>query len=1142
MAQERLELVISTKGGRTVERQFDAIGKGAQRAGDQATRMGDRVDRAGARGERSMRRYRDEMRRTGNAATNLAGRAASMNRAFTIPSAAAASMRNMQRGLRGLAGAFAGFYAGRYLLQAYDDGVKLENTLRGFGVSVGSVDRVSTALTKMANAARVSSREAATLFGRLRLATKGMGLTEDELLSMTGTLNKALRLSGSSGLEASQSIRQLSQAFNKGKLDGDEFRSVLENAPILTKLLTDELRISKTELYDWAAAGKISTRILTRAVQNGAKDIDREFAKIQPTLGDAFIEFYNNLVNFIRTTPAAGSAAAQLANAIKFLGENLDLVLGVIKVYAAGFLLGKVIELFTRLKVAVEGATAAYVAFNAAQAASGVARGAGAVGAAGAAGAGRATTAAAAAGAQAGFPAPLGGPVAAATVATVATESKKVQSIWKRIGSVAVRPFSALRGIFGYLLQAVRFMLTPWGAILAIVTTLTAYFTGGFLKGLKGSTGEVSKMGGLLKTMKATFGLIGRYINLLFGTIAKKFEGVGTSLSKFIMKAINYTIAGIRAALFAGLVGIQELVHAALVAPLELALNMLLKFIDFAKKRPLLFPGLAEHIDGAREAVRSLQHEVETFGATVRSPAEAMFGIKQGRAENMLQYVTRGIKEIFEKASSSTENALSEFFGGAGEAFGHWTSEVLKGQMAIMDYQETVKSDLNPALDELKSKLQDAGKQFNFVDDAKLKEQIAQIDQLKERFDPKKLDAVALSETGAQGVEDARAASIKIAEYIRTVTDALDAFKVSAEAAGADRDALKKAVNDLETTFKEGAEKLPPEFREAATEAANQLISEMTPLIDTGFTTLGTNARTAFLNGLGLGGILSALRPTAVGAGPGEPAYDEDVELPTLGSGFTFPDIVPEINEAIDANNRLGDSFQRGAQKLQEFAAQGPEAFKKIGSGAQSTANEIQNFFESAFGTLEDALVEFVTTGEFDFKKFINAIIADLARLVIRMLIIKPLMNFFGGLFGFGFAHGGLVPGAFGTPGGTIKKLATGSGVIGGYGGTTSDRYLAAVSPGEFVVNASATRRNYADLLRMNNGGTARGKQKAAGGQTTINYAPQITVVNEGGGAGDGQQQGEQIGTMVRQSFTELLMRETRPGGMLESLNRREFL
>jgi hypothetical protein len=589
-----------------------------------------------------------------------------------------------------------------------------------------------------------------------------------------------------------------------------------------------------------------------------------------------------------------------------------------------------------------------------------------------------------------------------------------------------------------------------------------------------------------------------------------------------------------------------------LVVPLELALETLLKFIDFAKERPVLFPGLAEHIDAAREAVRSLQGDVEAFSATVRSPAEAMFGIKQGRAENMLEYVTRGIKEIFEKAGSSTENAFSEFFGGAGEALGHWTSEVLKGQMAIMDYQETVKSDLNPALDELKSKLQDAGKQFDFVDDTQLKKQIEQIDQLKEKFSPEKLADVALSETGAQGVEDARAASIKIAEYIRTVTDALDAFKVSAEAAGADRDALKKAVNDLETTFKEGAEKLPPEFREAATEAANQLISEMTPLIDTGFTTLGTNARTAFLNGLGLGGILSALQSTPVGTGPGGAAqsgYDEDpfksagdVNLPTLGSGYKFPDIVPEINEAIDANDRLGDSFQRSTQKLQEFAAQGPEAFKKIGSGAQSTANEIQNFFESAFGTLEDALVEFVTTGEFDFKKFINAIIADLARLVIRMLIIKPLMNFFGGLFGFGFAHGGLVPGAFGTPGGTVKKLATGSGVIGGYGGTTSDRYLAAVSPGEFVVNASATRRNYADLLRMNNGGTARGKQKAAGGQTTINYAPQITVVNEGGGAGDGQQQGEQIGTMVRQSFTELLMRETRPGGMLESLNRREFL
>lgn len=345
----------------------------------------------------------------------------------------------------------------------------------------------------------------------------------------------------------------------------------------------------------------------------------------------------------------------------------------------------------------------------------------------------------------------------------------------------------------------------------------------------------------------------------------------------------------------------------------------------------------------------------------------------------------------------------------------------------------------------------------------------------------------------------------------------------------------QKVIGNIVDKLKSEVAGLGPAIAQVGGEAARPLLEETAAFLkgkagEVG-TVLGTALARAFDAAVKSGKVpLSLSASETAGGAPG-----------SVGT-FSTADPTEDISRLRSGLGDVRSEIQQLKSEFDGFGSLVGTQLKQAGNAAQSTANEIQNFFESAFGTLEDALVEFVTTGEFDFKKFINAIIADLARLVIRMLIIKPLMNFFGGLFGFGFAHGGLVPGAFGTPGGTIKKLATGSGVIGGYGGTTSDRYLAAVSPGEFVVNASATRRNYADLLRMNNGGTARGKQKAAGGQTTINYAPQITVVNEGGGAGDGQQQGEQIGTMVRQSFTELLMRETRPGGMLESLNRREFL
>ena len=48
---------------------------------------------------------------------------------------------------------------------------------------------------------------------------------------------------------------------------------------------------------------------------------------------------------------------------------------------------------------------------------------------------------------------------------------------------------------------------------------------------------------------------------------------------------------------------------------------------------------------------------------------------------------------------------------------------------------------------------------------------------------------------------------------------------------------------------------------------------------------------------------------------------------------------------------------------------------------------------------MEDALVEFVTTGKLDFQSLVDSMIADIARLVIQQSITRPLAQSLGNLF-----------------------------------------------------------------------------------------------------------------------------------------------
>jgi len=79
-------------------------------------------------------------------------------------------------------------------------------------------------------------------------------------------------------------------------------------------------------------------------------------------------------------------------------------------------------------------------------------------------------------------------------------------------------------------------------------------------------------------------------------------------------------------------------------------------------------------------------------------------------------------------------------------------------------------------------------------------------------------------------------------------------------------------------------------------------------------------------------------------------------------------------------------------------------AFQTYLEQARNTAGLVKAAFTSAFTSLEDAFVSFITSGKASFKDFANSVIADLARIVVKQQLIAPLAS---SLFGSAGASGG---------------------------------------------------------------------------------------------------------------------------------------
>ncbi len=1039
MTTQTFRIVIRTDGGRRSQQAFQNITNSANNTGSAVTQTVNVIVNGMGRAQRSVRGLQNQMDRMNRSSVPFAARIGAMMRSFVIPGAAATSLRNWGRAARGLAGAFAGMYVGRQLMEATDAGTRLTNTLRGFGATESGLKTVRQRIFEISNEARVSANETAVLYGRLTLATSNLGLTQEEVLGMTKTMSQALQLSGSSGLEASQSIRQLSQAFNKGKLDGDEFRSVLENAPIITKMLTDELQISKDMLYDWAASGKITVRTLVRAFRNGEKAIDADFQKLERTIGSALIQMYNDFIRFMVAFDERTDISKNMIAGIDLIRNHFDDLADTLKVVLGYYVAMQAISFATPAGL-IQTARTRTLQSNP------------------------------------NFHGPMPPPPVSKWQQLTTLSTQFLVSLFsiRTVGEVLQGLFGRLVYSFRFLSNIVKLILTPFRILAASAAAFVGYFGFGFLDGLQKSLGTATKIEAVFKTIRLLSITIGLYFR-------ETMEAVFGSITKFFEDFANNTIA---------------------------LLQTLRTYIaDYFTGE-----GVAESY--GRSVISRYADWIPFVSDEVRQEMKKMAPMEAEDKTTFESYYRKALEEQLEDPIRFSD--VFEIPTGLGRDLADSLSGILEPAVRLEEYttaydamNESIRA-VTASIEELQKSSTDATFGENAI---RLSYALGQISDNTVPPGGRLIESLVRdpSEQSKAHLADIHNQIASLTDFLSKTSSVLSDIEAKSRASAGLEEELQQAIDNLEAVI------LKDNISEAAKQGAQQLIDEANAILTSGAAQIRTNVLNAFTGGIP--GIVSEY--LNAGRGPGSASILETgLEGLSAGARSGVEDLNTYNNSLVDITGRL--------QKMQET---GIHAFDKVGSAAQGTASQMERFFQQTFGNLEDALVDFVTTGEFDFKKFINAVIADLARLFIRMLIIQPMMNMMG--FGMlGFRSGGLVP--------KIQGYATG-GLIGGVGSSTSDRYLAAVSPGEFMMNSAATRRNYPDLVRMNNGGEPRRRSGSSFDQT-INFAPQVTVVNDGGSDQGGQDQGEQIATLIQQSFIEMITREQRQGGLLASTAPRGFV
>ena len=116
---------------------------------------------------------------------------------------------------------------------------------------------------------------------------KTVGATNSDVNRLVMTLQKIGTIGGSSAQEMANALRQFMQSVASGRIQAEEFNSVLEQMPELARQIADGMGIPFNELRQLMLAGKLDIGEVLAAIERRSDEINQQFEKMPRTVTQA---------------------------------------------------------------------------------------------------------------------------------------------------------------------------------------------------------------------------------------------------------------------------------------------------------------------------------------------------------------------------------------------------------------------------------------------------------------------------------------------------------------------------------------------------------------------------------------------------------------------------------------------------------------------------------------------------------------------------------------------------------------------------------------------------------------------------------------------------------------------------------------
>lgn len=234
-----------------------------------------------------------------------------------------------------------GAFSAHQVISYADSWTELQNRLKLVTNSSQELTKATNDVYNIAQATRQSLDSTAQVYQRFADNADRLGLSQQKVAELTETVSKAVAISGASAASAEAALTQFGQALASGQLRGEELNSVMEQTPGLARAIADGMGASVGELRKKAQDGEMTIEKVIQALEHTADSVDKKFATSVTTVSQGFTNLQSAMTKFIGEANQGTGATQLLTTGMTTLADNLSLVAKVVEGIAVTALVAK---------------------------------------------------------------------------------------------------------------------------------------------------------------------------------------------------------------------------------------------------------------------------------------------------------------------------------------------------------------------------------------------------------------------------------------------------------------------------------------------------------------------------------------------------------------------------------------------------------------------------------------------------------------------------------------------------------------------------------------------------------------------------------------------------------------------------------